>query len=341
MMALLQMHPVLRHMKPPASALESLGADDASPLREEGEGLARLSPQPETHPRVQLKKDAGEAYVPRRNVLRDDPGDYPDEMRDVRFRSGRHMRLDPQRVLTDEDFEVDTRVGVSPARAHLEAADLATAYQQTLKEERSFQQSFNNHVRHLVVRQEVVMGLMHLWDFAESYVEHPQSKALTAQLCLIAQHARDESLFREALLSLAEPEGRWLLDLINVLQSIVVQERSLSPAEKVAAVNYAVMSLAKFYARKMYQSPYVPLDKEVKVQSFYMRMVLKVLSLSEDLGAYRNERMERMVGRSRFRELNDSELLYGLKRALTADDGGDEGSRLVGLQQEDDYDDDE
>ncbi|AGK27097.1 52K [baboon adenovirus 1] len=324
------MHPVLRQMRPqPASAAGSRGgaaavepeAEEAERTLdlEEGEGLARLGAHvPERHPRVQLARDSRAAYVPRQNLFRDASGEEGEELRDCRFRAGRELRagLDRERLLRAEDFEAEEGRGVSPARAHLAAANLVTAYEQTVKEERSFQQSFNNHVRTLVAREEVAIGLMHLWDFVEAFVHNPGSKALTAQLFLIVQHSRDNELFRDALLNIAEPEGRWLLDLINILQSIVVQERSLSLADKVAAINYSMLSLGKFYARKIYRSPYVPIDKEVKIDSFYMRMALKVLTLSDDLGVYRNDRIHKAVSASRRRELSDRELLHSLRRAL-------------------------
>ncbi|AEF59047.1 52K [Simian adenovirus 20] len=287
---------------------------------EEGQGLARLGAlSPERHPRVALKRDAAEAYVPRSNMFRDRSGEEAEEMRDLRFRAGRELRhgLDRQRVLREEDFEVDERTGVSPARAHVAAANLVSAYEQTVKEEMNFQKSFNHHVRTLIAREEVAIGLMHLWDFVEAYVQNPSSKPLTAQLFLIVQHSRDNETFREAMLNIAEPEGRWLLDLINILQSIVVQERSLSLSDKVAAINYSMLSLGKFYARKIYKSPFVPIDKEVKIDSFYMRMALKVLTLSDDLGVYRNDRIHKAVSASRRRELSDRELLHSLHRALT------------------------
>ncbi|AQR59001.1 52-55K [Human adenovirus 41] len=335
------MHPVLRQMRPtqptlppPTSAQAAValsGAGGGDPDEEamldleEGEGLARLgAPSPEHHPRVQLKRDARQAYVPPQNLFRDRSGQEPEEMRDRRFHAGKELRagFNSQRVLRAEDFEPDKRSGVSPARAYVSAADLVTAYEQTVNEERNFRKTFNNHVRTLVAREEVAIGLMHLWDFMEAYVQNPASKPLTAQLFLIVQHSRDNETFREAMLNIAEPEGRWLLDLVNILQSIVVQERSLSLADKVAAINYSMLSLGKFYARKIYKTPYVPIDKEVKIDSFYMRMALKVLTLSDDLGVYRNDRIHKAVSASRRRELSDRELMHSLRRALTGA-GGD------------------
>lgn len=339
-----QMHPVLRQMRPQqqppsqqqlqqqpqkalpapvttaAAAVSGAGQPAYDLDLEEGEGLARLgAPSPERHPRVQLKKDSREAYVPQQNLFRDRSGEEPEEMRASRFNAGRELRhgLDRRRVLQDEDFEVDEVTGISPARAHVAAANLVSAYEQTVKEERNFQKSFNNHVRTLIAREEVTLGLMHLWDLMEAITQNPTSKPLTAQLFLVVQHSRDNEAFREALLNITEPNGRWLYDLINILQSIIVQERSLGLAEKVAAINYSVLSLGKYYARKIYKTPYVPIDKEVKIDGFYMRMTLKVLTLSDDLGVYRNDRMHRAVSASRRRELSDRELMHSLQRALT------------------------
>nr|WHN38456.1 52K [Human mastadenovirus C] len=355
------MHPVLRQMRPPpqqrqeqeqrqtcrapspsptasggaTSAADAAADGDYEPPRrrarhyldlEEGEGLARLgAPSPERHPRVQLKRDTREAYVPRQNLFRDREGEEPEEMRDRKFHAGRELRhgLNRERLLREEDFEPDARTGISPARAHVAAADLVTAYEQTVNQEINFQKSFNNHVRTLVAREEVAIGLMHLWDFVSALEQNPNSKSLMAQLFLIVQHSRDNEAFRDALLNIVEPEGRWLLDLINILQSIVVQERSLSLADKVAAINYSMLSLGKFYARKIYHTPYVPIDKEVKIEGFYMRMALKVLTLSDDLGVYRNERIHKAVSVSRRRELSDRELMHSLQRALAGTGSGD------------------
>ena len=48
-----------------------------------------------------------------------------------------------------------------------------------------------------------------------------------------------------------------------------------------------------------------------------MRMALKVLTLSDDLGVYRNDRIHKAVSASRRRELSDKELMHSLQRALT------------------------
>lgn len=322
------LHPVLRHMKPKSCATPAQEVDSATstekhdviPSSEEGQGLARLGVKPENHPRVQIKKDCSQAFVPKINVLRDGNGQEPEQMRDLRYNAGRDIELERSRQIKDTDFETFDTCGISNARAQLEAANLKTAYEQTVTEEVNFQKSFNNHVRILVSREEVVIGLMHLWDFAESYVSNPHSRTLTAQLFLIVQHIRDDGLFKESFVSIVEPEGRWLLDLLNVLQSIVVQERSLPLSEKVAAVNYAVVSLGKHYAKKIFKTPFVPIDKELKISTFYMRAILKLLMLSNDLGIYRNEKIQKLASTSRRREMTDSELFYNLRRALTSKD---------------------
>lgn len=293
---------------------------------DEGEGMARVGGyELETHPRGQLKRDYHTSRVAPDNVFRQDFSGGRGEAenaRDLSFRAGRELSrdLDGERVLSGYDFEQDPdggRAGPSSGHAHVRAADLATAYQQTVRQERSFQTAFNNTVRNLLAREETSIGLMHLWDFASALAENPASKALTAQLFLVAQHCRDEGAFREAILTLAEPESRWLFDLLDILQSIVVQERQMSLESKVAAINYAVLTLGKHYARRIYRSRFVPLDKEVKVDTFYMRMVMKLLTLAEELGAYRNERLERQIGAGRARrELTDAELLEQLRHSL-------------------------
>lgn len=294
---------------------------------QEPEGLVRLGAEaPAAHPRALMKKEAAEAYVPPQNLLRDGVGSQADSMRHQRFEAGRVLseHHDRRRVLTEADFEVDERTGLSPARAHLMASDLVTAYEQTVKAESTFQASFNNHVRSLVAREETAIGLMHLYDFVSAYIQNPHSKALVAQLFLIAQHCRDHGMLRDGLLNIAEPSNRWLVDLISLLQTIVVQERELSVGEKVAAINYAVLQLSKFYARRIYRTPYVPIDREVKVNTFYMRAVLAILALSDDLGVYRNAKLERVVSVSRRREVGDAEFLEQLQRALDPSDGLDD-----------------
>lgn len=332
-MGFVQMHPVLRQLKPlpPSKGPHTVtwADEEAPPIIQEGEGVARLNAEtPEQHPRVQIKKDAAESFVPPVNVLRDREGEDGEQAKHLRFTAGSHMRLNRNRVFKDTDFEVDDTTGISSAKAHMAAADLMSAYQQTVKEEVNFQKTFNNNVRTLVAREEVAIGLMHLWDFVEAYVGNPSSKALTAQLFLIVQHCRDGGVLKEGLLNIAEPESRWLLDLINLLQTIVVQERSMALTEKVAAINYSVITLSKHYARKVFKSVFVPIDKEAKIATFYMRVVVKILVLSDDLGMYRNERMERVVSASRRREFTDRELMFSLRQALAGDDDEDEDSHI-------------
>lgn len=309
-----QMHPVLRQMKPlPASAARA---------EVESEGLARLQggAAPETHPRVQMKQEAAEAFIPSRNVFRDNEGEEAEGMRHLKYESGRALRENhpPKKILEEADFIKNNITGVSPAEAHLKAADLVTAYEQTVKEEVNFQTSFNNNVRTLIAREEVTIGLMHLWDFVEAFLANPVSKALTAQLFLIVQHCRDEGVLRESLLNIAEPESRWLVDLLNILQTIIVQERGLGLGEKVAAINYSVITLSKHYARKIFNSVFVPIDKEAKINTFYMRTVIKLLVLCDDLGMYRNEKIERAVSGARQREYNDRELMHKLRQVLAS-----------------------
>lgn len=318
------MHPVLRQFKPSAGGAAE---GDAPAWGREPEGLVRLTDaRPEAHPRVAMKKEVSEAFVPPQNVLRDEAGSQPEAARHQRFEAGRLLSAnhDKRRVLTDEDFEVDGDLGMSPARAHLSASNLVTAYEQTVKAEQSFQTTFNNNLRTLIAREETTVGLMHLWDFVSAFIEHPHSKALIAQMFLIAQHCKDQGVLRDSLLSITDPSSRWLVDLINILQTIIVQERELSVAEKVAAVNYSIMSLSKFYARRIYQTPYVPIDREVKVNTFYMRCVLSILCLSDDLGVYRNSKLERVVSVGRRREASDAEFLEDLQRVLHNDQEEDE-----------------
>lgn len=345
------MHPVLRQFKsrlqnapgqlsttatPSSSVASTLtttptttvsgGVEEEEECREGGEckileteGIARLGGDNlSSHPRLLLKKDSSEAFITPQNVFRDNVGGEAHSMRHQRFESGRLLREDhdARRLLQEKDFEVNPDTGLSPARAHMMASDLVTAYEQTVKAESTFQASFNNHVRSLVARQETAIGLMHLFDFVSAYVQNPKSKVLVAQLFLIAQHCRDQGVLRDGLLTIAEPSSRWLVDLISLLQTIVVQERELSVAEKVAAVNYTVLQLSKFYARKIFKTPYVPIDREVKINTFYMRVVLAILALSDDLGVYRNEKLERVVSVSRCREPSDAEFLYCLKQVL-------------------------
>ncbi|SMG83442.1 p52K [Bottlenose dolphin adenovirus 1] len=323
---------MLRQLKPPAQALMTPTMQPSS-FEQEGEGLARLETSPERHPRVQLKKEATESFVPSQNLIRDNQGREGEEMRDLRFRSGKEIVLNKQKILSDDDFEKNEITGLSPAETHIKAANLATAYQQTVKEEVNFQKSFNNNVRTLLTRDEVVIGLMHLWDFIQAYVGNPSSKALTAQLFLIVHHCHEEGILRESLLTIGEPESRWLLDLIDLLQTIVVQERSMSIAEKVAAINYSVLTLSSHYAKKIYKSLFVPMDKEAKIATFYMRVVLQILILSDELGIYRNERVEKAISNTRKREMSDKELMYHLHKALTGIESDDDDA--VDLEESD------
>ncbi|AAB53752.1 52K [Murine mastadenovirus A] len=327
------MHPVLRQMLPSKQPGPSTPSDPAW-IPPEGEGIARQLPATAAeggrdpvacHPRVQLQQDMSESFVPAQNVLREDHSQgrgEPEGSRHLRFQAGQHLHLNPDTVLSGKDFDPsEESMAAGPAlskgHAHVRAADLLTAYEQTVRQEQNFQQTFNNTIRCLLAREETTWGLMHLWDFAQALQRGPESPALRAQLFLVAQHCRDEGVFRESILNLGASESRWLLDLINLLQSIVVQERRLALEDKVAAINYAVLSLGKHYARKIFRTAFVPVDKELKITTFYMRMVKKALVLAQELGVYRNVRLQRVVSAQRKKEMSDQELMQQLRWALT------------------------
>ncbi|ACJ14510.1 52k [Murine adenovirus 3] len=327
------MHPVLRQMLPSKTSVPS-PPPDAAWMPPEGEGIARQLPTTAAeggrdpvscHPRVQLQQDMAESFVAPQNVLREDHSrgkGEPEGVKHLRFDAGSHLQLDPSTVLSGKDFEASEGYlaagpALSKGHAHVRAADVLTAYEQTVRQEQNFQQAFNNAIRTLLAREETTWGLMHLWDFAQALQRGPENGALRAQLFLIAQHCRDEGVFRESILTLGASESRWLVDLINLLQSIVVQERRLTLEDKVAAINYAVLSLGKHYARKIFQTAFVPVDKELKITTFYMRMVKKVLVLAQELGVYRNARLQRVISNQRKREISDQELMQQLRWALT------------------------
>src|SRR2546426_5346461 len=56
---------------------------------------------------------------------------------------------------------------------------LFRSYEQTVNQEINFQKSFNNHVRTLVAREEVAIGLMHLWDFVSALEQNPLDRKST------------------------------------------------------------------------------------------------------------------------------------------------------------------
>lgn len=178
------MHPVLRQMLP-SKQLSPCAPRDMAWMPPEGEGIARQLPASTAeggrdpaacHPRVQLEQDMAESFVPPQNVLREDHSQgqgEPENAKHLRFAAGRHMQLDPNTVLTGKDFEAtEGNVAAGPAlsrgHAHVRAADMLTAYEQTVRQEQNFQQAFNNTIRTLLARDETTWGLMHLWDFAQA-----------------------------------------------------------------------------------------------------------------------------------------------------------------------------
>nr|WRQ19810.1 MAG: 52 kDa protein [unidentified adenovirus] len=304
------MHPALRQTK----ALMDTYKD-----YDEGRGIASNVVDPSDCPQVRYKAMTSDADIHAENILRD--GEERESVRHNKFESGRLLTVDSTKILEPKDFEISEDCCLSTARQHLEAADLKTAYEQTVVQEVNHQKSFNNRVRTLLSREELIVGTMYLWDFVEAYCENPKSKALNTQLLLIAQHCSEDSILQDSLLSISESESKWLLDLINILQAIIVQERRLTLDEKVAAINYSVVTLGKHYAKKIFKTPFVPIDKEVKIDTFYMRLILRILKLCNDLGVYRNLKMERVLNASQSREMSDAELIASLCAVMRNPEG--------------------
>ena len=269
--------------------------------------------------RMYERDAARKGAIPEVNLFKAKPDTVPqgDYDRDMMYRSGQVVQLDRNRVLRPEDFAADAGDPTfSPAVNHMKAAELKRASEQTAFGEEMRNVCHQTRIRTALSRPEVGAGIYYLYDFVQTYMEHPDGRVkLNPQLVLVAQHAGNTSL-AQRLWAIAEEKNAWLRDLIEMAYMIVT-DPYLSIEQQVSAVCTTVVELSMKYAKLAAKNGYPSMAQMAKAQEFFYRVMQAVLDLGVQLGVYNNRpvtfRQKRM---SEIPQMTDAEYMFGLTQAL-------------------------
>ncbi|AOW42068.1 encapsidation protein 52K [Pigeon adenovirus 2] len=283
------------------------------------------------------------------NLFKDTRDRVPqnDYEREMMYRSGQMIEVDGQRVLRPEDFvpmsEEDPTF--SPAANHIRAAELKRAARQTQFGEEMRNCRHQTRIRTALLRPELGAGIYYLYDFVQTYLEHPDGRVkLNPQLVLVAQHAGN-TLLAQRLWAIAEDRNAWLRDLIEMAY-VIVNDPYLTTEQQVAAVCTTVVELSMKYAKLVAKNGYPSMGQMAKAQEFFFRIMQAILDLGVQLGVYNNRPVPfRQKRASDIPQMTDADYMFGLTQALESKPpqaefaGGREESDSE-FYEEDDYDDD-
>lgn len=239
-------------------------------------------------------------------------GDYE---RDVMYEAGKAIDVDPRRVLQPEDFQGE-HPDFTPGANHLRAAELKRASEQTAFGEEVRNSRHQTRLRTALLRPELPAGIYYLYDFMQTYVDHPDGRVkLNPQLVLVAQHAGN-SLLGQRIWAIAEDKNAWLRDLIEMAY-MIVQDPSLSAEQKLSAICTTVVELSMKYAKLVAKNGYPSMAQMAKAQEFFYRVMESILDLGVQVGVYNNYpvrfRQKRM---SELPQMTDADYMFGLTQAL-------------------------
>lgn len=259
------------------------------------------------------------AAVPENNLFKDTRDKTPqnDYERDVMYRSGQSLRVRRDRVLEPDDFLApDEDPTFSPAVNHIKAAELKRAAEQTSFGEEVRNCRHQTRVRTALLRPELGAGLYYLYDFVQTYVEHPDGRVkLNPQLVLVAQHAGN-SLLAQRLWSIAEDRNAWLRDLIEMAY-MIANDCSMSTEQQLSAVCTTVVELSMKYAKMAAKNGYPSMAQMAKAQEFFYRVMEAILDLGVQLGVYNNRPVAfRQKRYSELPQMTDADYMFGLTQAL-------------------------
>ncbi|WXH80949.1 MAG: 52 kDa protein [Psittacine adenovirus 12] len=264
------------------------------------------------------ERDLGrKARVPETNLFKEARDTLPqnDYEREAMYEAGSALEVDPRRVLRAEDFRGE-QPDFTPAANHLRAAELKRAAAQTAFDEEMRNNRHQTRLRTALLRAELPAGIYYLYDFVQTYVDHPDGRVkLNPQLVLVAQHAGN-SLLGQRLWAIAEDKNAWLRDLIEMAY-MIVQDSNLSPEQKLSAVCTTVVELSMKYAKLVAKNGYPSMAQMAKAQEFFYRVMEAILDLGVQVGVYNNYpvryRQKRM---SELPQMTDADYMFGLTQAL-------------------------
>lgn len=269
--------------------------------------------------RMRERDAARKGAVPEINLFKARPDTVPqgDYERDMMYRSGHALQVDRERVLRPDDFvSSGSDPTFSPAVNHMKAAELKRAAEQTTFGEEMRNVCHQTRIRTALLRAELPAGLYYLYDFVQTYMEHPDGRVkLNPQLVLVAQHAGNTSL-AQRLWAIAEDKNAWLRDLIEMAY-MIVNDPYLTIEQQVSAVCTTVVELSMKYAKIAAKNGYPSMSQMAKAQEFFYRIMQAVLDLGVQLGVYNNRPIQfRQKRMSEIPQMTDAEYMFGLTQAL-------------------------
>lgn len=267
-----------------------------------------------------LERDAMRgASVPENNLFKDTRDVTPqnDYERDVMFKSGQAIEINRNRVLTPRDFEADPGDPTfSPAVNHIKAAELKRCAEQTAFNEEIRNNCHQARIKSSLCRPELPAGLYYLYDFVQTYVEHPDGRVkLNPQLMLVAQHAGN-TVLAQRLWSIAEDKNAWLRDLIEMAY-MIVNDAYMNHDQQLSAICTTVVELSMKYAKLAAKNGYPSMAQMAKAQEFFYRVMEAILDLGVQVGVYNNRPVRfRQKHYSELPQMTDADYMFGLTQAL-------------------------
>ncbi|QEJ80769.1 52 kDa protein [Southern Psittacara leucophthalmus aviadenovirus] len=259
------------------------------------------------------------ANVPENNLFKDPRDKTPqnDYERDIMYKSGQMLDIDPNRVLEPSDFaHADGDPTFSPAINHIKAAELKRSADQTAFNEELRNSCHQTRLRTALLRPELAAGLYYIHDFVQTYVEHPDGRVkLSPQLALVAMHA-GKSILAKRLWAIAEDRNAWLRDLIEMAYMIVT-DHNMNCEQRLSAICTTVVELSMKYAKLTSKYGYPSMAQMAKAQEFFYRVMEAILDLGVQVGVYNNRPVQyRQKTFSDLHQMTDADYMFGLTQAL-------------------------
>ncbi|AIE77216.1 52K [Duck adenovirus 2] len=256
------------------------------------------------------------ATVPECNLFKAPRTEVPqnDYERDAMYYAGQGIKVDKNRVLEPEDFRGDPTF--NRAVNHLKAAELKRHSDQTAFNEEYRNMSHQAKIRTALTRREVKSGIYYLYDFVQTYMDHPDGRvALNPQLVLVAQHAGN-SILAHRLWAIAEDKNAWLRELIEMTY-MIVNDPYMSTNQQLSAICTTVVELSMKYAKMVAKNGYPSMAQMAKTQEFFYRVMEAILNLSVEIGVYHTRPVQyRQKRMSEIPQMSDSDYMFGLTQAL-------------------------
>ncbi|ASU50472.1 52K [Odocoileus adenovirus 1] len=331
----MQMHPILQNFR---SSLDSSEHDNNSPgsvNNADSEvnqnainvGIASINDEEASLRRNQRDDRLPKAKIPITDIFHDEEPKMAEE-RDLMYNASKYIKIDTQKKLNPESFKPDFPSSNAAAR-HIEAAELYRNGCHTRDLEKWTYDTFISHVKQLICRPNISLGLTYLDDFIQTYIELNNHSELMYQLIAILNHITEPTLKR-LISNIAQKDKKgaltqqWLIDLITCLYLIFRDEQTVS--EKLSALLTVSNHLALYFAKKASGGFYPTADKLAKTHIYFKRIILALLVLADNISAYKvNTASHRTLKRSKITlEPSDESYMFSLKGALEAPESDEE-----------------